>query len=60
VLDDLGTALASVSHIRTREYDDRLAVIEARIAPYALAFYYEIRRLTKRVVRANAERLRHR
>ena len=32
-------------HVRSHDYDDKLAVVEALAAPYALAFVYEIRRL---------------
>lgn len=50
-LQDVITAiekrLASIAHIRTREYDDKLGAIEQHAAPYALAFVSEIRRLEK-------------
>lgn len=45
VLQDLEARLAAIATIRTREYDDKLAVVEAYAAPYALAFLHEIRRL---------------
>lgn len=45
VLRDLEEQLQEIEHIRTREYDDKLAVVEALAAPYALAFLHEIRRL---------------
>ena len=45
VLQDLEGRLAEIEHIRTRDYDERLAVVEALAAPYALAFLHEIRRL---------------
>jgi hypothetical protein len=45
VLEDLEKRLAEIEHVRTREYDDQLSVVEALAAPYALAFLHEIRRL---------------
>ena len=45
VLRDLEARLQAIAHVRTREYDDKLAVVEALAAPYALAFLHEIRRL---------------
>ncbi|MEK6373214.1 MAG: hypothetical protein AABO58_11005 [Acidobacteriota bacterium] len=46
MLIDLEERLAAIEqHVRTRGYDDQLAVVEALAAPYALAFLYEIRRL---------------
>lgn len=45
VLRDLEARLADIAHIKTREHDDKLAVVEALAAPYALAFLHEIRRL---------------
>lgn len=45
VLRDLEQRLQEIEHIHTREYDDKLAVVEALAAPYALAFLHEIRRL---------------
>jgi hypothetical protein len=44
VIADIGRRLATIARIRTREHDD-LDVIEAAAAPYALALYYEVRRL---------------
>jgi hypothetical protein len=45
VLTDLEERLAAIEHVRSREYDDQLSVVEALAAPYALAFLHEIRRL---------------
>jgi hypothetical protein len=45
VIADIGRRLATIASIKTREYDDHLDVIEAAAAPYALALYYEVRRL---------------
>lgn len=45
VLRDLEERLAEIAHVRSREYDDKLSVVEALAAPYALAFLHEIRRL---------------
>ena len=47
VLKDLEMRLTGISEVRTRDYDDKLAVVEAVAAPYALAFLHEIRRLDK-------------
>jgi hypothetical protein len=45
VIVDLERRLTEIEPITTRDYDDRLAVVEALAAPYAIAFLYEIRRL---------------
>jgi hypothetical protein len=45
VIAGIEARLAEIKRTKTREYDDKLAVIEADAAPYALAFVYEIRRL---------------
>lgn len=45
VLIDLEERLAAIEHVRSRQYDDQLCVVEALAAPYALAFLHEIRRL---------------
>jgi hypothetical protein len=42
VLDRIAADLQAVEHIRTPEHDDRLTLIEAELAPYALALFYEI------------------
>lgn len=51
VLVDLEDRLRAIEHVRTREYDDHLAVVEALAAPYALAFLHEIRRLDRLVLK---------
>lgn len=45
VMAEIGRWLAAISRINTREYDDHRDVIEAAAAPYAIALYYEVRRL---------------
>lgn len=56
VLRDLETRSANIEHIRTRDYDDDLAVVEALAAPYALAFLHEIRRLDRMLLRRRRRR----
>ncbi|HEX6641521.1 MAG TPA: hypothetical protein VF215_10440 [Thermoanaerobaculia bacterium] len=51
VLTDLEEQLAAIEHVRSRDYDDKLAVVEALAAPYALAFLHEIRRLDALLLR---------
>lgn len=60
VLRDLEARLAEIAHIRTREYDDKLAVVEALAAPYALAFVYEIRRLDELLLKRRKRAARKR
>lgn len=48
VLADIQERLRDIEqHVRTPEYDEKLAIVEAHAAPYALAFLHEIRRLDK-------------
>jgi hypothetical protein len=58
VLADLEERLREIEHVRTREYDDKLAVVEALAGPYALAFLHEIRRLDNMVRRRQRRRAR--
>lgn len=51
VLADFEERLRAIEHVRTREYDDTLAVVEALAAPYAIAFLHEIRRLDGMVLK---------
>jgi hypothetical protein len=60
VLRDLEGRLEEIAHIRTREYDDKLAVVEALAAPYALAFLHEIRRLDSMLLKRRKRALRKR
>jgi hypothetical protein len=56
VLADIEERLAAIAHVRTREYDDQLAVVEALAAPYALAFLHEIRRLDAMLLKRRKRR----
>jgi len=47
VIFDIEERLARIQDVRTREFDDQLAAIEAVAAPYALAFLVELRRLER-------------
>jgi hypothetical protein len=58
VLDVLAARLQAIEHITTREHDDRLSVIEADAAPYALAFFLEIQRLDAAVIGRRRRRVR--
>ena len=56
VLRELEARLAEITHIRTRDYDDKLSVVEALATPYALAFLHEIRRLDTVLLRRHRRR----
>lgn len=45
VMTDIAKRLARLDRVRTREHDDHLGVVEGVAAPYALALFYEVRRL---------------
>lgn len=51
VISEIEARLSEIQRIRTRDYDDKLAVIEADAAPYVIAFVYEIRRLEQLLAR---------
>lgn len=56
VLDRIAAGLKAIEHIKTPEHDDRLSLIEAEAAPYALALFHEIRRLDGLLIRKQQRR----
>jgi hypothetical protein len=56
VLAGLEAQLREMEHARTGRYDDKLAIVEALAAPYALVFVHEIRRLDDLVLKRHSRR----